>query len=168
MKEKDGEHPFGDTGQLICFGLFLLVWVGDSFFMRTSNFLPDILPLFIRLVLAGIAGVGAIYFVKSGHVATGSDARPAAVISSGGFRYVRHPLYLGSVLFYLALAVSTASLLSLLVFLAVFGFYEYITGYEEKLMTFKFGKEYDDYKKRTGKWIPKITSRVGGHQEVLR
>jgi len=34
MKEKEGEHPFGDAGQLISLGVFLVVWVGDSFFLR--------------------------------------------------------------------------------------------------------------------------------------
>ena len=39
MKEKNGEHPFGDAGQLILLGVFLVVWVGDSFFLRKTNFL---------------------------------------------------------------------------------------------------------------------------------
>jgi len=34
MKEKKGEHPFGDAGQLISLATFLIVWVTDSFFIR--------------------------------------------------------------------------------------------------------------------------------------
>ena len=34
MKEKRGEHPFGDAGQFILLGLFLVVWIGDSFFLK--------------------------------------------------------------------------------------------------------------------------------------
>jgi len=36
--------------------------------------------------------------------------RSEGVVSSGAFRHLRHPLYLGSVLFYLGLALATASL----------------------------------------------------------
>ena len=36
MKEKRGEHPFGDVGQLMLVTLFLVVGVGDSFFFFTG------------------------------------------------------------------------------------------------------------------------------------
>ena len=31
MKGKNGEHPFGDAGQLILLVLFLILWIADSF-----------------------------------------------------------------------------------------------------------------------------------------
>ncbi len=36
MEDKNGEHPFGDAGQLILLGLFLIVWVADSFFLKRT------------------------------------------------------------------------------------------------------------------------------------
>ena len=41
MKEKNGEHPRGDAGQLILFGLFLVIWILDSFILHRSTFLAD-------------------------------------------------------------------------------------------------------------------------------
>jgi hypothetical protein len=49
MKEKNGEHPLGDTGQLILFGLFLVIWILDSFILQRSTFLANTIPLAIRL-----------------------------------------------------------------------------------------------------------------------
>jgi protein-S-isoprenylcysteine O-methyltransferase Ste14 len=36
----------------------------------------------------------------------------------------------------------------------IFLFYNYIAGYEERLMETKFGEDYASYKKRTGRWVP--------------
>ncbi|NIO00729.1 MAG: DUF1295 domain-containing protein [Candidatus Latescibacteria bacterium] len=158
MKEKNGEHPFGDARQLILLVLFLVVWAGDSFFLRISTFLSDYVSLYIRLIILGLVLIAAVYFSKSGHVVTSHVHRAAGVVSTGAFRYVRHPLYLASLLFYLGLSISTASLLSLALLVMIFIFYNYIASYEEKLLHKKFGEEYRSYKIRTGKWVPKIGS----------
>lgn len=156
MKERKGEHPFGDAGQLILLALFLAVWAGDSFFMHKSTFVSDYVPLSIRLVILGLALITAIYLFLSGHVVVAHEERPTSVVSTGAFRYVRHPLYLGSILFYLGLAVSTASLFSLALLVVIFVFYNYIASYEERLLEIRFGEGYGRYKKRTGKWVPRI------------
>ena len=161
MAEKNGEHPFGDAGQLIMLGVFLVVWIGDSFFLQASTFLSAYIPLLPRLFLLGVSLVTAVYMARSGHVVVSHDQRPERTVSTGAFRYVRHPLYLASLLTYLGLTVSTVSLLSLAVFVVIFVFHNYIAGYEEKLLAAKFGQEYNDYKSRTGKWLPRILSRGG-------
>ncbi|KPK22369.1 MAG: hypothetical protein AMK69_20000 [Nitrospira bacterium SG8_3] len=156
MNEKKGEHPFGDPGQLILLGLFLVVWAGDSFFLHKSTFLSGYVPLFIRLVILAFVLITAAYLSATGHVVVAHGERPNFVVSTGAFRYVRHPLYLGAILFYLGLTVATASLFSLALLVVIFLFYNYIAGYEERLMEIKFGEEYVSYKNRTGKWIPRI------------
>jgi protein-S-isoprenylcysteine O-methyltransferase Ste14 len=78
------------------------------------------------------------------------------MVSTGAFRYVRHPLYLASVLVYLGLTVFTISFFSLALFIVILIFHNYIASYEEKLLMAKFGDEYSKYKSRTGKWIPRI------------
>jgi len=157
MKEKNGEHPFGDAGQLILFGLFLIVWAGDSFFLHLSTFLSAYVPLFIRLAILGIMFITAIYLFRSAHVVVDREHKPDGVITSGAFKQVRHPLYLASILTYLGLSISTFSLLSLALFMGIFIFYNYLASYEEKLLEEKFGEEYIKYKQRTGKWVPRIS-----------
>jgi len=156
MKERNGEHPFGDAGQLILLALFLILWIVDSFFLRTSTILSDHVPLYIRLAFLGLALATAAYLSMSGHDKICREQRGTKVVSSGAFRYVRHPLYSGCLLFYLGLAVSTASIFSLALFVVIFFFYNYIASYEERLLDEKFGEEYRKYKRRTGKWMPGI------------
>jgi len=155
-KDKGGEHPFGDAGQLILFGLFVVVWVGDSFLLRATTFLSASVPLSVRLVILGLALVASACLVTAGHAAVGPERPPGALVSAGPFRYVRHPLYLGCVLFYLGLALSTASLLSLALVVVIFIFYNYIAGYEERLLEERLGEAYRRYKTATGKWVPRI------------
>ena len=100
--------------------------------------------------------IATAYLARSGHVVVSHEQRPTAVVSTGAFRYVRHPLYLGSMLFYLGLTVSTASLFCLALLVVIFVFYNYIASYEEKLLGETFGEDYIRYKKGTGKWMPRI------------
>ena len=156
MKGKNGEHPFGDSGQLILLVLFLLIWVVDSFLLRISTFLSDDISVYIRLVILGLILVTAVYLIRSGHVVAKHEQGSTGVVSTGTFQYVRHPLYLGSIMFYLGLAVSTASLFSLGLVVIIFFFYDYIASYEEKLLEDRFHEEYRNYKIKTGKWVPRI------------
>jgi protein-S-isoprenylcysteine O-methyltransferase Ste14 len=137
-------------------GLFLVVWVVDSFFLRKSTFLSEYVPLYIRLVILGFALITAAFLSISGHVVVSHERRPTGLVSTGAFRYVRHPLYLASILFYLGLAVSMASLFSLALLVVILIFYNYIASYEEKLLEVRLGEDYKSYKKRTGKWVPRI------------
>jgi len=55
MQQKKGEHPLGDAGQLILFGIFLITWILDSFVFHRSTFLVDSIPLLIRFIFLATA-----------------------------------------------------------------------------------------------------------------
>lgn len=162
MREKNGEHPWGDAGQIILGGVFLVVWVGDSFFLQRSTSLSSYVPLSARLIFLGIALVAGLALFRITHPVVCREQRPDWVVVTGAFRYVRHPLYLSAVFMYIGLCFSTMSLYSLAVFLGIFVFYNYIAGYEERLLEIKFGEEYRQYKSATGKWVPKILNHNCG------
>jgi protein-S-isoprenylcysteine O-methyltransferase Ste14 len=154
MRETRGEHPFGDRGQLMLAALFLAVWVGDSFFLHWSTFLKNWVSESIRMGLLGFALLFVLILLATGHgVVTGKE-RPTHVIDTGPFRYVRHPLYLAALLGYIGISISSLSLFSLALLIPIFVFYDYIAGYEEKLLEAKFGDAYRKYERRTGKWLP--------------
>jgi protein-S-isoprenylcysteine O-methyltransferase Ste14 len=155
VKEKNGEHPFGDTGQIIFLVVFLIVWIADSFIFGKTTFLSSRIPLVIRLVICFMAIIIGVMLAKSGHRVVEGDERPDHVVRTGAFLRVRHPLYLASVLFYLGLFVSTASLAAALLWIVIALFYNYIATYEEMLLLRRFGDEYAGYMKSTGKWLPK-------------
>ena len=156
IKKKKGEHPSGDVGQLALFVVFLIVWLGDSFFYHKSTFLSVYVPLYVRLALLMIVEICAISLIRAGHVVAHDVKPPKNIVTSGAFQFVRHPLYLGCVLFYVGLVISTLSILSLLVFVGIFIFYNYIASYEEKFLNEKFHEEYSIYKEKTRKWLPRI------------
>jgi protein-S-isoprenylcysteine O-methyltransferase Ste14 len=160
MHKKDGKHPIGDIGQLILLGLFLVVWVGDSFFLRVSTFLADIVSVYIRLFLLSLALIIAAFLAKSGHVVFNPKERATGFVSTGAFWYIRHPLYLAGILTCLGLAAATASLFSLAISAGIAVFYNYIAGYEEEVLQSKYGEEYSRYRERTGKWLPVIRGTV--------
>lgn len=156
MKEKNGEHPFGDAGQLIAFVLFVIVWVLDSFVLRISTSPLSVIPSYVRLPIAVIVLAVSIYLLMKSHHVVAGEHRPQQVIATGVFEYLRHPLYMSAILLYLALVISTASIISLALWAFVFAFYDFIARYEEKLLEEKFGEEYKSYRLKTGKWLPKV------------
>jgi protein-S-isoprenylcysteine O-methyltransferase Ste14 len=160
MRGKDGEHPLGDMGQLIFLGLFIVLWVDDSFFLRLSTFLSGFVCVYFRLVLAAPVLAIAAWLARSGHAAANPEGCTAGVISADAFGHVRHPLYLASILFYLCLAVATASLLSLALTVGIALFYDYIASYEEGVLQARYGDEYSKYKEKTGKWLPLVRRRA--------
>ncbi|MBP6875726.1 MAG: isoprenylcysteine carboxylmethyltransferase family protein [Candidatus Eisenbacteria bacterium] len=159
MEDRKGEHPWGDAGQLVLFGLFLAVWALDSFVLHATTVLTRSVPLALRLAVAFVLLAGSIVLLRMGRIAVTTPMRPARVIDTGAFRFTRHPLYLSGLLFYLALAAATLSLASFAVVAGIFIFYDFIASFEERVMEHKFGEAYRAYRKRTGKWGPRLLSR---------
>lgn len=156
MKDKNGEHPYGDRGQILLAIVFLFIWFSDTFFLKKSTMLSNYVPFFIRLVISlGILVLAGLIFADSKRVIK-EKIRPVKVIENGTFKYIRHPLYLSSILAFVGLTFFSLSILSALTVVIIFLFYDYIGSFEEKVMEKKFEKEYLEYKKKTGKWIPKI------------
>ena len=155
MKDKHGEHPFGDAGQLIAFGIFLVVWALDSFLLDKTTFLSEYVPLYVRISGLIAAVAIAMSLIQGGHAATRHDEGPTRLITTGVFGYVRHPLYLGCVLVYFGLAFSTLSLASVVLAVATFVFYDFLASYEERFLESRFGDDYGSYRKKTGRWFPR-------------
>lgn len=157
IKDKGGEHPLGDFGQSVFFIMFLAVWISDSFFLHSSTFLYTSLPFYLRLSATMILFLLSAFFYNSGHNVTPHHGdRPHVLKTDGAFRYVRHPLYLSTIPMYLGIAISTFSLLSLLLVAAAFPFFDHIASFEERFLERRFGENYKEYERRTGKWFPRF------------
>ena len=152
-----GEHPFGDLGQLIFLILFLGVWVADIFFFKISESQYLNFPIAIRISLGAIILImGFILARKSMGIIFGTKREKPEVVHDKIYDKVRHPMYLGALLFYLGITVLMFSLPLLLIFTAIFIFYNFIAQHEEKLLIKQFGDEYSQYMKRVRRWIPKF------------
>ena len=152
-----GEHVFGDAGQIILLFLFLIVWIADSFFLQYSIFLTEYIPSSIRNILAVIVLLFSAYFARSGLKIVFDEVREKAhVIRKGVFSRVRHPVYLGAILLYLGLFLFSLSIITLVLWFIIIGFYYYISVYEERILVEKFDKEYQEYMNDVPMFIPKL------------
>ena len=154
-----GEYRWGDRGQLLLLVIFLGIWITDSFVFNYSTFLIEIIPDYLRMVVAGLVLLAGWYLARSGMRAVfGTERDKPELIVTGVFRIVRHPIYLGAILFYLGASLITMSIASVLFLIVIIGFYIYIAKYEERILTKEFGQDYLEYKKKTGMLFPKLRS----------
>lgn len=78
------------------------------------------------------------------------------LVTMGPYRWVRHPMYTAILLFVAGIALMTANWFIVLLPLAFALFFVLRAPNEEKLMVEAFGNEYQDYKKRTGRFLPRL------------
>ncbi len=153
MVRHEGEHPYGHHGQLLSFFLFVGLWATDSFYWRFFTHLRVQFPLSARIVASIMLFTFSLLLIKDGRRALLQRSDVKHLLTDGMFRLSRHPLYLGVLIFYLALSVLTASLLSLLLLAFIFIYYDFLARYEEKYLYLKFGETYLKYWKQTPKWL---------------
>lgn len=152
-----GEHGIGDAGQLVLACLFLSVWVADTFFVRATTFLNAIVPPALRIPAGVIVFIFGAVLAKLGlSIVFGEERERPVLIREGAFGLVRHPVYLGEILFYLALLMFSLSLASAAIWFLGIIFMHYISRYEERLLIDYFGEEYRAYMNKVPMWIPKI------------
>jgi len=129
-------------------------------------------PTLAPLSAGGIAGTAAVLLLMSG--ATGlfaaSSREPGRnwslvartrsdhqLVRTGPYARVRHPIYLGMLLFLLALAVALGHWLQLIIALPIFFAGTAIrTRIEDGLLEESFGEQFRAYRKSTPALIPKL------------
>ena len=150
-----GEHAFTDIGQLVLLVIFLAAWITDSFLFHYSVFVARYIPVYVRLPVGIIVLIFSALLALSAHKAVfGEAVKKPNVITDKVFSLVRHPMYLGSWLFFVGLMITTLSLASAVVSIVIFVFYYRVAKYEEKLLLEKFGIEYQKYKARVPMLFP--------------
>lgn len=111
-------------------------------------------------VLVGAVGVAGIYWlfssIGSGITPTSATRQKHTLVTKGPYRWIRHPLYtLGTSLF-VAFGMMADNwfiiLLGILAFIAM----AVRTPKEEANLIDKFGDEYREYMKQTGRFLPKF------------
>lgn len=80
-----------------------------------------------------------------------------ALVTTGPYRWVRHPLYAAGLLLHVALALLLSSWLVALAGLATLGFILPRIRREEEHLAARFGEAYQEYRRRTGALIPRIS-----------
>ena len=79
------------------------------------------------------------------------------LVTHGPYRWVRHPLYAGALLEFLSLAlVGESWWLFVLVCVAAVLFRFVVIPKEEENLVAAFGREYEEYRRRTGALFPRV------------
>ena len=78
------------------------------------------------------------------------------LVDYGIYKHVRHPAYLGTLLFSIGIPLIFSSLYGFLLMLVLFPCYLYRIKFEERMLLEKLGDEYREYTKKTKKIIPLI------------
>jgi protein-S-isoprenylcysteine O-methyltransferase Ste14 len=152
-----GEHPLGDLGQLILLIAFLGLWAVDTFFIQfqKSSFVD--IPVWLYTTVGVIFLLSGFYFARNSmKLIFGKKHENPKVVNENVYKKVRHPMYLGALLFYLGMAILMCSLPLFIMFMVIFFFYNYIARHEEKLLLNRFGNDYREYMKNTKRWMPKV------------
>ena len=136
-----------------------LVYLINPAWMAWSKIgLPDWVRWFG--VLIGILCIFGIYWlfssIGSGITPTSATRKEHQLVTSGPYRWVRHPLYtVGSSMFIGFGMIADNWFIALLGILAFIGM-AIRTPKEEANLIEKFGDEYREYMKRTGRFLPKF------------
>ena len=170
MTALGSEFPHCDQIQLIMIMLFLVVWAIDSlsFFIFTYSTVLVGLIFLPVLLLPAILSLGyGLYLIAKSHKAVfGEITEQPGLIDSGVYSWVRHPMYLGILLFCLGFFFFSPSLLSFGFWLAFFILYDKMATYEEKDLIRILGEEYVAYEKRVPKWFPRIRRGIYSENEL--
>lgn len=146
----------------------LILWLSPFVYLLNPQWMAWSklgLPEWIRFLGIGIAIVNDVLLywlfssIGSGISPTSATRKEHKLSTSGPYRWVRHPLYtIGSMLFI------SFGMMADNWFIAALGILAFIamakrTPLEEANLIEKFGDEYREYMKRTGRFFPKLGSR---------
>ncbi len=79
----------------------------------------------------------------------------AYLVTEGPYRWVRHPFYVAFALALIAITLITGNAMLAVTGLAIFRVLVARTSIEERKLIERFGREYEDYMRRTGRFVPR-------------
>jgi protein-S-isoprenylcysteine O-methyltransferase Ste14 len=159
-------------GVFILFGLRLsgvpalvgfVAWMIDPEWMEWSS-----VPLPVWLRWAGIAlnAVWGMLLVWTFHTLgpnltdTVVTRKNHTLVTTGPYRFVRHPFYLAFAVAVVGGSLVTANWFLFLAGLLPFGFLLARTPIEEENLVERFGAPYRDYMRTTGRFLPRLTRKT--------
>jgi len=148
---------------LVFAGIYLAGALLYALLPSSVSFLSIPLPDSIRLGMVGLGVVGTA-FVLWGLVSLGKNWAPSlsglrtdtVLITTGAYRLVRHPIYLGAFIFLAAQALLAANLFTLVPTVALLTLLYAQLPEEESMLIDRFGDEYREYMKRTPRFMPSL------------
>jgi methanethiol S-methyltransferase len=85
------------------------------------------------------------------------------IVETGIYRYIRHPQYTGLFMITLGMLLEWMTIPLLIMWPVILFTYIRLAKKEEREMTAEFGREYIEYKSRTGMFLPKLRKQAKTH-----
>jgi protein-S-isoprenylcysteine O-methyltransferase Ste14 len=167
-KEAGGKVSMKEEGKPIFLALRLgglVLWFSPLIYAIAPGWLAWSkmgLPDWVRWIGAvlGLASLGLIYWmfksIGSGITPTVATRKEHRLSTSGPYRWIRHPLYTFGTLAFLSLGLIADSWFIVLFSVLAFILLSLRTPNEEAHLIEKFGEEYREYMKRTGRYLPRL------------
>lgn len=109
----------------------------------------------LSLFILGLAWVAWAFFTLGKQHSGAVTIQPEHhLITSGPYRWIRHPMYLGLIAFPLGIGLVFRSWIGAALPLLLIGLFSWRIGDEERLMRQEFGEQWTNYSKRTWRLIP--------------
>jgi protein-S-isoprenylcysteine O-methyltransferase Ste14 len=117
---------------------------------------PQVAGMGLTLVGAALVIWCVVSFALAGRGTPAPFDPPRRLVVSGPYRYVRNPMYIGAGLALLgaSLFYGSAALLGFTAFFALVT-HSFVILYEEPVLSRTFGPEYDAYRTRVRRWLPR-------------
>jgi protein-S-isoprenylcysteine O-methyltransferase Ste14 len=107
------------------------------------------------LVVAGLSVTASALYTLGYSLSPFPTPRSGArLITSGAFRYVRHPIYTGIIFILGGISIYTMHIPRLLVTACLLVLFRFKSAYEETLLTKRY-PGYEAYAKRVGRFLPR-------------
>lgn len=142
---------------------FLWLWAWVTRFLRPfDEVLGGLLPEWSRpagfpvLAFGGVVAAWCIgAFIVRGRGTPALFDAPRRLVAVGPYRYARNPMYIGGALLLLGFGLYQRSP-AIVLFVPAWWllFHLLVVLYEEAALRSKFGPDYDEYCRRTPRWIP--------------
>ena len=120
------------------------------------------LPAGLRLAGIAIGAAGLFVFgwmfrhLGLNVTSTSMPRLNATLVTSGPYRWVRHPMYTAALVLALGAAMLTANLVVMIGGVLMFGLLAARSRVEEQRLIDKFGEAYRSYQQRTGRFFPRV------------
>jgi len=144
---------------------FLLVFLGllldDVYNIQKFIYFPfnliGAIPIFIGVIILDYAGRTLERFGKG----TSNPLKPPKyLVTTGPYAYSRNPQHLSGFFIKFGISILFGSLsMIFLTFIYSLAFHFFIVLWEEKVLLKRFGKEYQQYKKKVPRWIPNFSHK---------
>lgn len=143
---------------LIQFVLFAVIG-GGYFALPRNTPTPQFVAGFIVVIIGLAIGLYAIWehgrVNKSGPNAVPTPRKDAELITSGLYRWVRHPIYTGVLAVGFGVAIAHGHIVIVVASILLLILLTYKSMYEEELLRAQY-EGYADYMQATGRFLPKI------------